>query len=159
MKIPVTNLQSQCRVNRPALKQLAGFFMERAAGMDPDKIWIECSVVVVGHERMIDLNQSVLHHEGTTDVITFAYPTVPGEKPGWRGEIIVNVEEAADVCKRRRSDINRELALYIAHGCQHLGGADDRTVKQRSSMNRRQNRWLREAGRMKLIRQLVQKPG
>jgi len=158
MKIAVTNLQSRHKVNRPGLKQLAAFFMERASRMDPEKTWRECSVVVVGHERMIDLNQTILHHEGTTDVITFAYPTIPGEKPGWRGEIVVNVEEAADVCKRRRGDINRELALYLAHGCQHLGGADDRTAKQRSAMNRRQNRWLREAKQMKLIRQLVKLP-
>jgi probable rRNA maturation factor len=158
MNIGVTDLQKKFRVNQAALKRIVRFFMEKSARMDPTRNWVECSIVVVGHEQMISLNESVLRHKGTTDVITFTYPTTPGETPGWRGEIVVNIDEASEVARDRGETINRELSLYIAHGCQHLGGADDRTESERADMNRRQNRWLNEAESAKLIQPLNVKP-
>ena len=155
MRIEITNLQRRFSINRPALIRLARFFMDRAQRMDASKTWIECSLVIVGHEHMIQINEDVLHHEGTTDVITFAYPASPGESPGWRGEIVINVAEAEEAGARRRGGPGRELALYLAHGCQHLGGADDATTTQRAAMNRRQNRWLRDADSHSLLVDLM----
>lgn len=151
MRVEITNLQKKNRVSRPALVRLTRWLMQKASSMDPSRSWLECSIVLVGHDRMTELNQEAMHHEGTTDVITFAYPTHPGEPEGWRGEIVVNIDEAMDVSSRRNSDPARELALYIAHGCQHLGGADDRTATERGAMSRRQNRWLAEAGKLGLL--------
>lgn len=146
MNIVIINRQRRIRLDRRELTRLTRFFMTKAAAMNPAKRWVECAVVLTGHEETTELNERVLNHEGTTDVITFAYPTVPGETPaGWRGEIIVNVEEARDVSTRRKAPLLREVALYIAHGCQHLGGADDATPRQRAAMSRRQNRWLNAA--------------
>jgi len=155
MKVEVTNLQKRYRINRVQICRLTKWLMIKAASMDRSRIWIECSVVIVGHDRMMELNRQVMKHAGTTDVITFAYPTQPGEKPGWRGEIVINIEEAADAGSRLGKAMNRELALYLAHGCQHLGGADDRTKSERMAMNRRQNRWLRDAKKEQLLDDLI----
>jgi ssRNA-specific RNase YbeY (16S rRNA maturation enzyme) len=35
-----------------------------------------------------------------------------------------------------------ELALYIAHGFDHLSGADDNTPARRAAMRRTEMRWL-----------------
>jgi rRNA maturation RNase YbeY len=155
MNIVVTNTRRWRRIDRAGLTRLTAWLMEKASAMDRGKTWIECSVVLVGHARMISLNEQSLGHEGTTDVITFAYPTLPGEPRGWRGEIFVNLDEAEEAGAKYNSLLDRELALYIAHGCQHLGGADDDTTTGRAAMNRRQNRWLREAARLGLIRKLI----
>ncbi len=145
MRIVIANLQRYHPVDRPWLRRLAGFFMEKTAAMNAARRWVECSIVIVGDERMARLNQDVLGHEGVTDVITFAYPPVPGEEPsGWRGEIVINIAEASRNGLRHRGGARRELALYLAHGIQHLGGADDGTPAQRRAMNARQNRWLRQ---------------
>lgn len=146
MKIVVTNRQRRVRISSKTIRQLAAFFMEKASAMRPDIHWVECSVVLVDHRAMIRLNEDVLKHEGTTDVITFHYPTAPGETPaGWRGEIVINAGEALEEAERRGIPALREIALYLAHGCQHLGGADDATPSERAAMARRQQRWLREA--------------
>jgi rRNA maturation RNase YbeY len=146
MNIILTNRQRQVKLSTSTLRKLTAFFMGKASAMQPDVTWVECSVVLVGHRAMIRLNEEVLRHEGTTDVITFHYPTAPGEEPaGRRGEIIINVEEAAEQARCRGVSTLRETALYLAHGCQHLGGADDATPSERAAMSRRQNRWLREA--------------
>jgi rRNA maturation RNase YbeY len=157
MKVKVTNLQRSVQLDRARLIKLTRWLMGKTAAMDPARRWVECSVVVVGHERMTDLNQRILRHAGTTDVITFHYATIPGEPVGWRGEVVVNAEQAVDVAGRR-GDMSRELALYLAHGCQHLGGADDRTNSERATMNRRQTRWLRQAAAEGLLNGLLKRP-
>lgn len=61
-------------------------------------------------------------------------------------EIFVNVERAAQVrpCSRKWN-ASRELALYIAHGCDHLiSGEDDARDDERKRMRARELRWLRE---------------
>ena len=45
---------------------------------------------------------------------------------------------------RRYGGPAHELALYIAHGCDHLAGEDDTTPAQRQRMRKRELRWLRE---------------
>ena len=146
MNLIVTNRQRRVSLSRSTIKKLADFFMKKASAMRPEVTWVECSVVLVDHQAMIRLNEEALQHEGTTDVITFHYPTAPGEHPaGWRGEIVINVEEAAEQADRRGVSTLREVALYLAHGCQHLGGADDATTAERAAMSRRQNRWLKQS--------------
>jgi rRNA maturation RNase YbeY len=146
MIIRHTNLHRGYRIDRPALHRLARDWMARAAALDPTRPWAELSVVFVGHSRMTRLNREALGHEGTTDVITFAYAPLPGDPlPGWRGEVVVNLDEAAAVSARLHQPLAREAALYLAHGCQHLGGADDHTPVTRAAMHRRQTRWLRLA--------------
>ncbi len=94
-----------------------------------------------------EVNEALLHHEGPTDVITVRYRAVPGEpEQGDVAELYVNVQRAAQL-SRRRWPAGRELALYLAHGCDHLTGADDATLVQRIRMRLRELRWLRNAER------------
>lgn len=151
----ITNLQRKIRINRPAWVILANWLMLKTQSMDPNRVWLECSVVFVGHRRMIAINEKVLQHEGTTDVITFHYPSLPGEPSGWRGEIVINTEEAIATGEERRGGVPHELALYLAHGCQHLGGADDQTSAERAAMSRRQGAWLKQAGKIGLLTHLT----
>jgi len=58
---------------------------------------------------------------------------------------------------RRAGGPDRELALYLAHGCDHLAGADDATPRQRAAMRRRELRWLRAAAHADLLMGLFSK--
>ncbi len=91
------------------------------------------------------INEALLDHEGPTDVIAVRYDAIPGEdQSGTVAELYVNVERAVQLA-RRGWPAGRELALYLAHGCDHLAGEDDATPDQKAQMRRRELKWLREA--------------
>ena len=81
--------------------------------------------------------------EGATDVITQRYDAMPGEPEGVYGELYVNVDQALRVAPKRRDwSTAKELLLYVAHGMDHLSGADDLNPKDYDRMRRRELRWL-----------------
>jgi probable rRNA maturation factor len=120
-------------------------FLLRAAAARSPAAWDEVSVVLTDHAGMRAVNREFLGSDDTTDVISFRYPPRPGA-PDTRpsGEIIVNVEQA---CASGPSwgGWQRELALYLAHGVDHLSGADDDSPVRRRRMRRRELRWLQAA--------------
>jgi ssRNA-specific RNase YbeY (16S rRNA maturation enzyme) len=89
---------------------------------------------------------------GTTDVISLRYDSIPGEPASLAGEVFVNVELAAQATQFGRE---RELALYIAHGIDHLAGESDADARGRARMRRRELRWLRMAEAADLIEGLL----
>ncbi len=155
MIITVVNRQRRLAVDPGVLRELAELLMQRAAAMNPRIRWLGLTVVLVGHRAMAAWNEAALGHEGTTDVITMRYRSLPGEARGWRGEIILNTEQANDEGANRPGGVARELALYLAHGCQHLSGADDASPAERRAMSVRQNRWLRSPAVARLIPHLL----
>jgi len=81
--------------------------------------------------------------EGATDVITQRYDAMPGEPDGVYGELYVNVDQAVCVAPKRKGwSPAKELLLYVAHGMDHLSGADDLTPRDYDRMRRRELNWL-----------------
>jgi rRNA maturation RNase YbeY len=105
------------------------------------------------------VNRRVFGRSGATDVISLRYAPTPPRR-GLAGEIIVNVQRALAVGPRYwRGRRNRELALYVAHGCDHLQGWDDRGRAARMRMRRRELHWIREAAARDLPDNLVRPRG
>jgi len=96
-------------------------------------------------DRISELNAAHLGHRYSTDVLSFRYDPMPGEDAQYVGEVVINVAMAARKGMRAGWSPEREVALYIAHGCDHLSGATDEDVAQRRRMRRRELRWLRGA--------------
>ncbi len=115
--------------------------------------WASLTLVLLDDRGIEPVQRACFGSAEPTDVISFAYPPLPGES-GWHGEVLVNVERAAREGARRVS-VCDELALYVAHGCDHLAGADDDTPARRRAMRDRERRWLRAAGRDGLLEGLV----
>ena len=108
--------------------------------------WREVTVHLLHDTLSARANAAILGHEGPTDVITQRYESLPGEPPGLVGELFVNVDEAARASARLgTTTLEEEVVLYIAHGCDHLTGADDATPAERRAMRRRDLRWMRTA--------------
>ena len=81
--------------------------------------------------------------EGPTDVITQRYDAMPGEAEGVYGELYVNVDQALRVAPKRRGwSPAKELMLYVAHGMDHLSGADDLKPRDYDRMRRRELSWI-----------------
>ena len=122
--------------------------------------WREVMLILVSDRGSAEADLAVFGDPSPTDVITLSYGTNPGEEPGLSGELIVNVQRAVEegsrhTAGRRRSwDADHELALYLAHGIDHLTGADDADEPGYARMRRRELRWVAEAeqeGRLRLL--------
>ncbi|MEI6393925.1 MAG: rRNA maturation RNase YbeY [Verrucomicrobiota bacterium] len=120
---------------------------------------------LVTAREMTHLNETFLHHEGSTDVITFNYAE-PGEpEPAssrghsiaaaparLHGEIIICIDEAVIQAHRFHTSWQSELTRYLVHGLLHLRGYDDHHAAARRRMKREEDRLLRHlADRFDLI--------
>ena len=72
---------------------------------------------------MTRLNETFLHHSGSTDVITFDYASRPNT-PILQGEIFVCVDEAVEQARRFCCAWQEEIIRYVIHGVLHLTGFD-----------------------------------
>ena len=91
-----------------------------------------------------EVHEAINGAEGPTDVITQRYDAMPGESEGVYGELYVNVDQALRVAPKRRGwSPAKELLLYVAHGMDHLSGADDLKPRDYDRMRRRELGWLR----------------
>lgn len=122
----------------------------------PERKFAALSVILTDHQGMIPVHEAYFGCEETTDVVSLAYDPIPPEKNELSGEIVVNVQRAWE--ERRRGSASEELALYIAHGCDHLAGADDDTEVRRQAMRKREQGWLRSAAEEGLLGDLLNEP-
>ncbi|MBU4211971.1 MAG: rRNA maturation RNase YbeY [Verrucomicrobia bacterium] len=156
MKIFVHNRQTSRRPNARKLATLARFFMlqaglptialAQAGHLKSECPWAEVSLVLTDDAGIAPVNRTFLDHARATDVITFTLSPMPGGGAGTCGEIHLNVERALEE-GARRGNATDELALYLAHGCDHLTGANDRTVMEQRRMRRRELLWIKRARR------------
>jgi probable rRNA maturation factor len=119
-----------------------GIKLEAATAPDP---WSEVCIVLVDDEGITQTNREYFGKNRPTDVISFRYDPVPGENEAWSGDLLVNVDRAVQTGPDHKG-IDYELALYIAHGFDHLTGAEDDTDAKRKKMRSTETAWLREAG-------------
>jgi len=101
------------------------------------------------------LNQQFLGLDEPTDVLSFLYDSTPGEGPERSAEVIVNLERVRQIGDTHQG-YPRELALYIAHGCNHLTGADDQIRSDRRRMRQRERRWISQADAAGLLADLCE---
>ena len=141
MKTFVQNNQRTVPINVQAVKNLAAQLADCLAAADPDTLWGDITIVLTDDPGITQPNREFFGKDRATDVISFRYDPIPGEEPAATGDLIVNVD-----CALRegaaRDGIDAELALYIAHGFNHLSGADDNTPKKRAAMRRTEKLWL-----------------
>lgn len=89
-------------------------------------------------------HRAIMNVAGATDVITQGYEAIPPEPEGVYGELYVNCDQAFRVAPLRRGwSAAKELLLYVAHGMDHLSGADDHTAADYARMRRRELEWMR----------------
>jgi rRNA maturation RNase YbeY len=142
MKTTVRNLQRKHRLNLPAIRRLTGKLAALLEVASPDSVWEEVTLLLTDDEGITQTNRGFFGKDCPTDVISFRSEAIPGEE-GCTGDLIVNVERAVQEGPYH-GGIDEELALYIAHGFDHLSGADDNTPARRVAMRRTEMRQLKE---------------
>ena len=128
---------------RTELRAAAAFFAERSAS----RVGVpfrEVAVVLQRDASSAEVHAAISGVEGPTDVVTQRYDAMPGEEPGVYGELYVNCDQAVRAAPRLKGwSAAKELLLYVAHGMDHLSGADDLTPADGLRMRRRELAWLR----------------
>ena len=134
--VEVVRVQRAYKVSTRGLRDLARKLATLSARPLRD-----ITVILADDATIAPVNMAAVGHQGATDVITMVYPSLPGEEPGDSAEIVLNVE-----CAWKQggggAGADRELAFYLAHAFDHLAGHDDATPSERTSMHRREWRWL-----------------
>ena len=148
MNIDITHQQTRYTLDEAALLRYASWIMEKVAALDTGFLWTELSIVLTD-DAIRELNHTWFGRDVTTDVISFAYPD-DGLGTGDTGEIILNLDQAAGEGRLRESP-DLELALYLAHGCHHLMGAEDDTPARKQAMLALESAWVEEARSLNLI--------
>lgn len=157
LTLTILNSQRAAKLDARAVRRLAKWLLGRAASCDPcSGAWGNVTVVLRDDAGMAEVNRVHLGRESTTDVIVYRYTPQPGEAAAVDGDLLVNVERARVEGRRRRRawGPDAELALYLAHACDHFAGADDATPAGRRAMRRRELAWLAGARREGLLRGL-----
>jgi rRNA maturation RNase YbeY len=138
------DLPRSAGLTKKELKCAASFFAAKSSA----RIAVpfrEVTVVLQDDEASDAAHRAVMGVEGATDVITQGFDAMPPEPAGVYGELYVNCERAAAAAPSRRGwSVRKELLLYVAHGMDHLSGAEDLTGPDRARMRSRELRWVRE---------------
>lgn len=123
------------------------------------------SILLTGDSDISRIHEEAMNIPGTTDVITLSYAATPGIPAS--AEIVVNAQLAAR-CGHDRSSLDliegesntpwspdHELALYIAHGFDHLAGNDDNTASGFKTMRTREIAWVRHTHTLGLVHGVI----
>lgn len=139
----VGGLPKALGVSRSSVAKAAQFFAEQSCRR-VGGTWHEVTVHLVRDDESDAMHKAIMGIAGTTDVITQAYDAIPPEAPGLFGELFVNTDQALRAAPKRRGWCPaRELLLYIAHGMDHLSGANDLSPVDYARMRRRELAWIR----------------
>lgn len=143
------NRQKNHPIRQKNLQKLIDWLGEKLEECTVPDPWSEVSILLVDDAGITQTNREYFSKNRPTDVISFRYDPIPGEEEAWSGDLLVNVDRAMQE-GTARGDIDRELALYIAHGFNHLSGADDDTPEKRKKMRATEAAWLHQADNERL---------
>jgi probable rRNA maturation factor len=117
---------SRYPVNRKQLREHARAVL-RQHGIDDAQV----DVSIVGRRRITELNESLLKHDGATDVLSFPqherYAEVdqfprPVDAPPILGDVVICYPEAVAAARKYGTLVDTQLGFYLEHGIMHLLG-------------------------------------
>lgn len=131
MKIEIANLNENLSLDEEALKKLLTKILQRGGEKR-----VRVSVALVDDKTMAGLNRRYLGRRGPTDVLAFPFDPDPAGKD--LGEIVISVETARKVARRRKKSVKKEIYLYAVHGLLHLLGFDHKTPSEAKEMRKKE---------------------
>ena len=155
----IKNRQRAISLNTRLLRTLTKALLKELLELE----LFDLGIYIVQAAEMARLNETFLHHKGSTDVITFNYsekPTLDSRLSTLplHGEIFICIDDAIAQARQFRTSWQSELARYVIHGILHLRGFDDIRPADRRKMKREENRLLREVARLFPLRKLATNP-
>jgi probable rRNA maturation factor len=150
MNIAIANRQRTRKINSRLLKEITVALLADLKIKEA-----ELGINLVAAREMALVNETFLHHKGSTDVITFDHTekrkAEGGKRKQLHGELFVCMDDAILQAEQFQTSWQSEVVRYIVHGILHLLGHDDLKPQLRRKMKREENRLLRRlAGKFSL---------
>ena len=148
MRVMFRNSQRLLSIDASSVTRLAEYVLKRQGAREG-----ELSISFVRDTEIRKLYKRYFGADRATDVI--AFPMGEGEfseiNPEILGDVVISVEQAVRYSKDHRSNVFKELSLYLIHGMLHLMGYNDINLNEKRKMIKKQNSLLREAVRKDLL--------
>jgi len=130
-RITITSLQNKIPIN-PARVKKAVLGVVSGGHKEKNRL---INICFVTDRRIKNLNAKYLKHNYATDVIAFNLSENSGLFPV--ADIVVSVDTAIRNSRVFNTTPVYELMFYVVHGVLHILGFNDKTSRQRESMNKR----------------------
>ncbi len=98
------------------------------------------SVVFCSDSYLLKINQTYLHHDYYTDIITFNLSQAGSDAID--GEIYISIDRVRDNAKALQVTIKQELHRVIFHGSLHLCGYKDKKPADIALMRKKEDYYL-----------------
>jgi probable rRNA maturation factor len=130
--ILVLNRQRRYLIDVPGLQAFAQRALLEVTLLTPAAtLPSEITVVLVTDRKIRQIHRDFMGLASSTDVITFQH-----------GDIVLSVETAQRQAEQYRSNLAREVRLYLLHGLLHVCSYDDLTTAGYEEMSRLQEKLL-----------------
>ncbi len=107
---------------------------------------VELSLSLVRDPAIRKLKREYFGIDAATDVLSFPAGDFPGGGLRPLGDIVISLDTARRAAKELGTTLERELALYLAHGLLHLLGFDHQKPADARKMERLERKLLGHAG-------------
>lgn len=101
----------------------------------------EVTYIFCSSERHLAINKEFLGHDYFTDIITFDYSDLEGERVV-SGDIFIDVETVRDNARIYGTTFLSEMRRVVVHGVLHLCGQGDKTPEDEKEMHRKEDKYL-----------------
>jgi rRNA maturation RNase YbeY len=119
------------RINKARIHKLVGLLRE-----DLEFSVTSLNINFITGEEIRNINKEFLHHDRSTDIITFNYS---GSHFEIDGEIFISIDDAQINAQKFNVSVSTEFTRLIIHGILHLKGYDDINKIDRTKMKRIEN--------------------
>ena len=101
----------------------------------------EVTYIFCSSERHLAINKEFLGHDYFTDIITFDYSDLEGERVV-SGDIFIDVETVRDNARIYSTTFLSEMRRVVVHGVLHLCGQKDKSPSAEKQMHRKEDKYL-----------------
>lgn len=106
----------------------------------------EVAIVVVDADEGRDFNQRFRHRDYATNVLSFPYERLPGDRSGLLGDLVVCAPVVAREAREQGKNARDHYAHMTIHGVLHLLGHDHENDKDAQRMEALETRILAGLG-------------
>lgn len=129
--MPVRYHELDIRSRLKDRRKLSTFILQQIRRRRLELQAIRLDYIFCSDAYLLEKNQTFLHHDTLTDIITFDLSDAPTVL---QGEIYISIERVWENAMLYRSPYEEELHRVIFHGMLHLCGLKDKTKSEQAKM-------------------------
>ena len=119
-------------------KRLQRAWLEQCIRLEKKQL-VAVSFLFCSDSYLLGINKKYLKHDTLTDTVSFNYSE---EAKKIEGDIYISVERVLENSAKFSDSFEEEISRVMIHGVLHLCGYNDKPLKQRVAMKKKEDRYL-----------------